>query len=834
MGLLEPDALSLTQGETRAVARARVGARFTAAAAADLRARAGGWMAGTVLLLEAPTRALPPGRTAATGAQQVLFDYFAAEIFDRAPAEAQRLLLSTAILPEVSVAAASALAGEVRAAELLSEIVAWNFFTVRLAGEEPRYRYHPLFREFLLARARRALDDAAWRALSSRAAGLLEEAGSLEDAAAILAAAGEHAGLARLVKEHAAELAREGRLASVERWIGLLPEAMVGDEPWLGYWIGVCRLADLPRARAAFEAAYRRFREAGDRTGSLLAWAGYVSTYFFVWDEFASLDPWIAEMDALRREAPDFPSLDAEVQVTQAMLGCLNYRVPAHPARAEWDARAAALLEADVAPELRMQLATQAVFFRVAWGDHSGARALIERARPLATAPDVRPLTKILWDVEAASYDARVGETERCLKAVEGGLATAAQAGVLQLNHLLQLQAVYGALAAGDLGEARRYLARAGEALGPARLDRAHFHHLRAWIELCAGELDRAENEARESMRFGLASGADLAAAWGEYTLAHVLLERGRLDEAIPLVERAHAWSLRVGNACVDHDCRLFLADVAARQGRIAEAVERLRGAYRLGRERGFIQHTWIGWRKDLLARLAAFALEHGVDPEHAGAIIRANRLSAPADGEARDRWPWPLRVRTLGGFALHLDGAPVAFGPRPPRKPLELLQALVALGGDGVREERLVDALWPDAQGDAGQHAIETTLHRLRKLLGRPGLVVQRGRTISLEPANCWTDVGALRRRLAARDGTGPAVLAEGVLEVYRGPLLPELEAEWAHAARQHLRTQVSRFLRAKGEELARAGDRQAAAGIARRAGAVDPDLAVEPGDEG
>ncbi len=58
----------------------------------------------------------------------------------------------------------------------------------------------------------------------------------------------------------------------------------------------------------------------------------------------------------------------------------------------------------------------------------------------------------------------------------------------------------------------------------------------------------------------------------------------------------------------------------------------------------------------------------------------------------------------------------PVRFTGKAQRKPLALLQALVAFGGQRVREDRLSEALWPDADGDAAHQALSTTLHRLRR----------------------------------------------------------------------------------------------------------------------
>ncbi|MFL5419565.1 MAG: hypothetical protein ACJ79Y_02215, partial [Myxococcales bacterium] len=807
VGFLDADEITLSDEETRAVARARVPGPFTTSAAAALRAQTGGWMAATVLLLEAPKRTLPPRRGAATSPHQVLFDYFAAEIFDHATPEARKLLLATSLLPEVSVAPAEALAGEPRAAEILSDLVARNFFTVRLEGDEPRYRYHPLFREFLLSRARRSLDEQDWRALAGHAAEVVEAAGNLDEAATILIQMRHWEALARLVLTHAPDLSRHGRLASLERWIAALPAGRIDGDPWLTYWRGVCGVLDLPATRASFEASYRAFRSKGDVTGSLLAWAGFVSTFLFVWNEFGSLDPWISEMEDLRRLLPAFPSIEVECQVTGNMLACLMWRAPAHPQFRYWEDKAIELLGSDVAPEIVMELASFPIFHRVTWGDYPSALEIIDRVRPLLAAPDVRPLTQMFWYVVVASYEARVGASHACFEAVERGLEPAQRTGILGLNHLLAMQGVYGALAAGDLDTARRYHAKATEHLGPSQTgNRAHLLHLAAWIELCAGDIPRAEDYASRSRDDLLQAGVDLAPTWAGYTLAHVLIELGKHEEAAVLLDRALEWSRRVRSVFVEHDCLLSLAYARLSQGRETEALEWLRHGLRLGRSRSFVTHTWMGWRKDVLAKLCMLALERGIEPEHVGKIVKEGRLAAPQLLTARDNWPWPIRIRTLGAFELRLDGQVVAFGRKPPRKPLELLQAIAVLGGEGMREDALVDCLWPEAEGDDGQHAMETTLHRLRKVIGASGFVIQSGRTLHLDRKSCWDDVSALHLCLAAALTSPPGVevasdriqaQAHRILDLYRGPLLPAVDSAWAVEARDRLRSHVARCLR-------------------------------------
>ena len=52
------------------------------------------------------------------------------------------------------------------------------------------------------------------------------------------------------------------------------------------------------------------------------------------------------------------------------------------------------------------------------------------------------------------------------------------------------------------------------------------------------------------------------------------------------------------------------------------------------------------------------------------------------------------------------------------PKKPLELLKAIIAFGGSNVATERICDALWPDADGDRALNSFKFAIHQLRRLL--------------------------------------------------------------------------------------------------------------------
>ncbi len=82
-----------------------------------------------------------------------------------------------------------------------------------------------------------------------------------------------------------------------------------------------------------------------------------------------------------------------------------------------------------------------------------------------------------------------------------------------------------------------------------------------------------------------------------------------------------------------------------------------------------------------------------------------------------------PVKIYSLGRFLIEIEGSPLRFAAKAQRKPLELLKALVALGGETVPVEQLTESLWPEAEGDKAQGSFATTLHRLRGLIGSAAL---------------------------------------------------------------------------------------------------------------
>jgi LuxR family maltose regulon positive regulatory protein len=159
--------------------------------------------------------------------------------------------------------------------------------------------------------------------------------------------------------------------------------------------------------------------------------------------------------------------------------------------------------------------------------------------------------------------------------------------------------------------------------------------------------------------------------------------------------------------------------------------------------------------------------------------------------------FPERFRIHVLGRFRLTKGDVPVAIPPRL-RKPQELLQALIAFGGTEVSAGVLIDALWPDSEGDAAYHALESALYRLRHLLGARDAVLMEGGKLSLNRDQLWVDMWEFEEELQRPSEASDIERVGRLRRLYKGHFLQhETEKLWILNARQALRDRLLRAIR-------------------------------------
>jgi DNA-binding SARP family transcriptional activator len=275
---------------------------------------------------------------------------------------------------------------------------------------------------------------------------------------------------------------------------------------------------------------------------------------------------------------------------------------------------------------------------------------------------------------------------------------------------------------------------------------------------------------------------------------------------------------------CLLFEARLLFEKAKQGSGKGEEnkrGIEVLRMALELGKEQGYM--NLVVWYPSAMSDLCITALEEGIETAYVQQFIRQRNLVPDTPPVEIETWPWPVKIRTLGGFELYVDDKRVTFSGKAQKKPIELLKALLSQGGRGVSEEQLTEVLWPDSEGDAAHSAFTTTLSRLRQLLGNEKAVRIEDGKASLDQRSCWTDLWAFEemvlkvermlRNTSAFSGQGKKdkkkqqtstviELMERTIALYRGSYLPsDASRPWTVSMRERLRNRFLKIVSAAGD---------------------------------
>ena len=751
-------------------------ARLDAAALAFNLGETADWLARQGRSADAPTvfehsagwpLAVALLASADTGAAR-LHDLLAARVWAGADAATRSALATAAWRPRVGPADVGA-EGFERLLDMARH--GWPLDTDVPAQQPAGIRLHPLLRDHVRAQERAALAPAALAARLAQHALALQERGDAEAALPLwLEAAAVDPGAAAAADALLCELAPQWlaacRHAGLRDAIARLPEAARSAALW--WWLAQ---AELPRSPAAARRYCDRALAILPRGADALArqcHALAVATHFQSFDDTRPLAARVAALDALgvRPDACDVAD-GAQAALSVAVWSALFLRQPTHPACAAWHERVRALLHEAVDPNLRLRAAM--LLAKEGWytGEHAAVAALGPLVQPLLDRPGVTPYARLLWGLMRQYAAWASGDWAAGLAATDEALADARASGITLLDQHLRAHGACFASVSGDDARSRGWLDDlAAHADTSRHMETWHQMTVRGWIALRSGDAAAADAAAQVAI--------EAATAMGPSPHAMALAVRCHALQALgdaAALQRAQRELQALADATGNRLARLHLRLLHARSSQSVgdHGGTRLNLRHALVLVRGGALWAPFGLEPRALAQLLAEAAVADVERNAAQRLARTLRLEPPP--QAGEHWPWPVRVRTCGRFEIEVEGRVLGTDGKQQKRPLELLQALIAQGGS-ASAERLADLLWPEGDGDRALAAFEVALRRLRLLLGQSDALMLRAGQLRLDPARVWVDVLA------------PAPPAASHHEAF----LPDQGAAWALAARERL----------------------------------------------
>ncbi len=778
--IVDKSLFPLDRREVRGVVRRLPGHRIRQPLACSLHERCQGWAAGLVLLVDHLKGGLGTCSAAGLSLPSSVHGYFMREVWSCLDDRVRTFMMKTSVCPFFTVEIACRLTGDGRARQFLEMLHRNNFF-VEYSAEEGTYRYHGMFREFLVELMKDRLPEDERIELQSAAALALKEAGYSEQAALLYVDMRDWRSLSRLILADARSLLRRDRRDDLFSWLMAMPESWLSDHPWLEYWAGRCLLGKSPdEARARFVSAFEGFEIAGDQTGRFLAWVSIVEAALIDWD-FSFLRSWLGRMEREILDSDGFPGREIESKVVLAMFSSMMFLEPWHERIVPWLNRLESCLHDSQDDDYRMRCGPPLVSYYQWVGRVDELVSLVGILRPLG-GDVVRPSALVDWYLSEAIVSWFIADWEQCSASIAKGMEAVVHAGAPGMAPLFSIQGVYCALSRGDMDEGEVHLERIKAAIDSGhRMHRAHYYYLLAWQDDLLGRPARSVHHLHVALRIARADGTPFPLACVQVELAGLLVEQGDLDDAWFHLQAATETARRVRASALMVKCLLVRASLEDRRDDRRSSDQFRREAFSLANRHGIVNLPW--WNPRSMATHCVRALESGIEAEYVRGLIRARTLVPDRAPVHLEDWPWLLKIYTLGRFSLVREGRQVELRGKGQHMPLTLLKTLIAMGARDVPESALSEALWPSSEVESAHSNFTTTLSRLRRLLGDPRILRLCDGHLSIDSRLCWVDVWAFERSSNRADrlwracsgdpGKDFVFAAMQALECYKGGFL-------------------------------------------------------------
>jgi LuxR family maltose regulon positive regulatory protein len=833
-----------------------------------------GWVGGLVLISECMTQWAGErewmdacGKSSANVSSE-LFAYFGEEIFSRQTHEVRDFLLKSSFLSTIEAGFAEELLGTVNVNATLLDLARRNLF-VQSVDEQGRgwvFRYHQMFKDFLQAKAKVEMDEAARHTLLLKAGSLYQQHNRLEEALAKYLEAGAYERAGSVLRQIGLDLLRTGRTGDLARWLGSLPEDQLREEPWLlFYYYMTGRFTGSHDHLLKLQEAHGLFGKQEDLSGLLLSLACLIEA------SILRGHPSIPPVHALLAKAETLlQGLDPQLHpYSQAVLwlqmGFSYFLRAGTPHQGYQACRNAYLLARDVGDiPLQLNALIQAHGALSSVGRFSEASELIDTADRLFEKHRY-PELHALHLINVTYFHSFQGDLERARtvhqrskEEIDEHHLTYLLTG-LKCNDIV-LQTGLGAYQeAEDIGDNLTNFALA--------MGNRFFYGVsllyRGMSIYQKGEYSRAK-EVLETAREVLASDESRADPYLHWTkvalgLASYHLQdyenaERELREAIDYFEKAsHYFCLK--------DAYLAMGLCKWRQGHPDEAAAHLEAAVRTAQQWGC--HLFLPLNRDDLLTTATLLLELPVSDAIGYAPRLFAKLPASLTGaelarltqhgnaqiarSAREiqisihRATVPrLHIETLGRFRVSRGALAIDENEWQAKQPKLLLKAILARGRRSISKDILIADLWPDHARPAAERNFKVVLHRLRKVLEpeSPGgagssYIHLKDNRVSLDEELCSVDVEAFADacgQAEAREGGGDDGEAlrcgEEALAIYQGDFLPDdLYWPWAELRRAELRREYLKLLcRAAELQVKQPGGHKKAIDLYQRVIQADP----------
>lgn len=788
----------------------------------------GGWPVGLVLLARTGPRALSHN-TASSWQEHVLFRYMTEEVYSRLPRKLQRFLTRSSIFTEFTVDLCNKVLGTRTTLRELKEVQEKGLFLEERSAEEPIFRYHDLFRQFLTKRLQQESPD-EYIALHRRAAQALQSAGNHYQAVAHYLAAGDVEQALALTKEVGVAYLKAGHVQMLQTWLGLFPPKVVSRDPELLLLRAnvLLKVGDAAEALACLNRAEEIWRERKglEPLGQTLAAKSFACRKLGqLRRAVAMARESLVMLKAGNARAANLAEGHRQLASALAVTGELE------EAREHFEKALELTGEGDL--ELSSVIYDGMGALYGTWGDLDRAIHYLERARQGWTRLGNESALGYTLNNLGMAYFYR-GEFDNALEMVKMAIQVSTKAGTIPTLTLATISEGILLQATGKYQEALSVLHR-GLELAQGIMDAILVAEATSALGntyRLLGDAAKAEDLLRKALLEAEQAGHKYAQARLHLSLAKVLCSQKIYEQSLEHAAKAQRILQRPKNLRIIIEAKLVESVVFYEKRRMQQCQKRLAEVASLATKLGYYGflladvHEWLG-----VFQLGALKRIGG--DFYIGLVERVNHLLRSWPGLSQEAWQaittFPkIRALALGKPRVFLGEREIMDTEWGSKKAKELLFFLLYHKGQAT-SDTIIDALWPEWGAEEARQVLKTTVYRLRRAL-YPDCLLNQGGVYRIHPQvevefdlDMFNKFLENARRFKENVEARNAELLKAI-SVYNGPFLDSMDSEWCRDVRTHLEIRFQEILLSLARDYLKRGQPSQAQDLLQRALACDP----------
>ncbi len=673
-----------------------------------------------------------------------VFSYFSQEIYNNLSKKIQVFLIETAILNTIDLELIHHFFDSTDSLEILAELETRNLFIQRIDSQGTKYKYHDLFKDFLLQELAKIKGQSYIRKLNEKAGQFFWEQRDHEQALNYFITAKATEQIIHIIKIKGTDYFINGNMSGLQNWISHVPDSVIKDDPWLIFFQTMARrIRGGKKNIKTLQTALAMFEQLKDDRGVLLSIGYLIEAMVFVRQPSQKILEWIKKGESILDQVGSmtyFPWARALLW-QQIGLGYIagNGNIP----KGASACRNAIILGKQIESiDLILNASITLTFGYVQAGDFVKARMMLNKIQDM-TKEGQHPEYRALKNIVDINFALKNGKFERGHELLLRSENDIEKFGLIFLYPgFVEAKALHS-LFINRYDDARQMADHLNDfsILEGNDFYKGVAHRVKAFCLLREKKYDLAIQEINTALNLlEQAKKGDIHHYLAQQLQGMIYYKAGKLKKARQVLKPALTYFQQISSDLSFSETALTLGliswhmdDKKNTNHYLTQGVEKIiEGKYiffPLLDEPSLIEAVVVtaGTAKIMLPDSFASSLLSQCNPSSVFQHIEDLLNTCKKDDATatinnlrplyRQLLP-KIRIETLGQFKIFYDQKEISNNDFEGAKPILLLKAIVLHGSKDIPREILIDDLWPEADVKSGEKNFKINLHRLRKAI--------------------------------------------------------------------------------------------------------------------